>query len=120
MYLSELKPGMIVVFKDTNSNIGSPLDHSTLETNAHLLAGKEAMVVLVRDPSKYPGKYLGLCFKNPVTSGHTCDGLVKDNHGYWALPEDVSSKEEFTEHMTEVSDWLSHRKSIQDLLENYI
>jgi hypothetical protein len=120
MDLSQLKVGMKVVFKDVNSNIFSPLDYNSLESNAPLLSGKEGIVVINRDPEKYPGKYLGICFKQSVNAGHTLDGLVPHGHGQWINPEDLYTPEMFSEHKLDLKEWLDQRSAIQELLKAYL
>lgn len=94
--LDELRPGLKVVFVDVHLNDPASFVDTPAESNADFLSGRLAMVVDV-NPDRV-GKVVALAFKDPVFGGHSCDGLVPDGHGFWALPEHLYSESDWEEH----------------------
>lgn len=116
--LEELRPGMKVIFVDTHLNDPASYVDAPPESNDEFLAGRLAMVIDV-DPKRV-GKVVALAFKDPVFGGHTCDGLIPDGHGWWALPEHLYSEAAWEEHEEAHAKALHVKHRVSDLLKGFI
>ena len=118
MDTQDLKRGMIVYMVDERLNCGSVGDRfGAPESGGHLLAGKELMVVIVQDE---PGKQVGLAAKQPFPGGHSCDGLVPHGHGWWALPEQLYTPEEYAMHIAATAAWAKEQEAAAELLADFL
>jgi hypothetical protein len=117
LLLSELKVGMLVRWFDHTLNM-SPASYvdGREDSSARQHAGKLAMVVAV-NPDK-PGKMVGVAFKEKGL-GHTCDGLVPDGHGFWAVPENLYLESDWVAHQQAASKALTDQKQIADLVAGF-
>ncbi len=118
MSRSEISPGMLVMVVDQGLNRHiSSFVHGAYESMGEAIGGKLAKVVIVQD---MPGKQIGLCFKDKVKCGHTCDGRVPIGHGFWALPEQLYTPERWAEHVKTHDLAQAEQVTVSDLLREFI
>lgn len=119
MDITELKPGMRVVFIDERLNCGGPGDRfGAPESDADALAGKEMLIVGVF-PNGQPGKTVAVAFKKPVPGGHSCDGLVPHGHGRWVLPEQLYTHEQYIAHAKASAKWVEAQAVTSKMVQDY-
>lgn len=118
-HISQLKAGMQVVFVDTalNTHPTCYVD-APYETNIKSLAGLTALVICV-EPAN-PGKVVGLCFRQKIAGGHSCDGRVPDGHGAYALPEQLYAPDTHVAHVQASKDAAAEQIKIDELLASFM
>lgn len=119
MDASEIKVGDRVVIIDARLNSGAPSDVPVAINNPRAPFGKEGIVVALQDPEKHPGKLVALCMREPVSFGHTCDGLVPSGRGVWSRPEHLYRPEDHIVHAEASHAWIDQQERARAIYEAY-
>lgn len=115
--IKEIKPGMKVVFIDHSLNVSGLSYVDGLEDSDTSFNGKEGVVITITD---MPGKQVAVCMKEANPTCHSCDGMIPNNRGRWALASQLYTVEDYNKHKEAAAKHDDQLAEATKIIEEYL